>query len=807
MNNLRYAFRQLRKSPGFTFVAVLTLALGIGANTAIFSVVDTVLLRPLPFPNPDQLAMIWGNSKSEPDAKYTDSFPDFFDYREQSQSFSAMAAYTGAGSVLTGAGEAQELGGVAVAGDIFSVLGVSPMLGRGFTAEELKAGGVVIFSHGLWKRAFGSDPRIVGQQVSLAGRSHTLLGIMPPGWKFPLQGEFREHSDYIAPLEPLVATEVSRRASHFLRLIGRLKPGVTARQAELELKPIAARMAQQFPDTNNDRGVVVIPLHEDVVGEVRPALLILLGAVALVLLIACANVANLLLARAATRSREIGIRTALGASRGLIVRQLLAESFLLALLGGAGGLVLAWWGVDVLGTVGPRDVPRIADIHVNIGVCLFTFALAIFSTLAFGLVPALQVSRPNVSESLQQGSKGSTGGVHGTRVRALLVVSQVSLSLLLLAGAGLLIKSFFNLRATNPGFDPSRLLVLEQVIPRLKYSEPEQQRRFYDQLLPKLAAIPGVEAIGGANPLPFSGNDSGSAFYIAGQPPIAPGNRPDASHLSVTPGYFNAMRIPLRNGRDFDQRDTDKSPFVVMINETFARRFLPNVNPIGQVVVLDRADQGELAMEVIGVVGDTKHEELSEVPRPEFYQPYPQHPNRRVWITLRLTTANLAGVDVAVRRAVHSIDPDVFVPQLNPMTSMLAQRLAQPRFNMMLLGIFSAVAMILAAVGIYGVIAYSVTQRTREIGIRMALGAQSRDVLRLIVGQGVTLAMIGIAIGVVASLALTRLLATLLFGVSTTDPSTFLAVSLLLAAVAVIAGYIPGRRATKVDPIIALRAE
>jgi len=797
----------LLKAPGFTLIAVLTLALGIGANSAIFSVVDTVLLRPLPFPNPDQLAMIWGNSKSEPDAKYTDSFPDFFDYRDQSQSFSAMAAYTGAGSVLTGAGEAQELGGVAVAGDIFSVLGVSPMLGRGFTAEELKAGGVVIFSHGLWQRAFGSDPKVVGQQVSLAGRSHTLTGIMPPGWQFPLQGEIREHSDYIAPLEPLVATEVPRRESHFLRLIGRLKPGVTAGQAESELKPIAARMAQQFPDTNTDRGVRVIPLLEDVVGEVRPALLILLGAVALVLLIACANVANLLLARAAARSREIGIRTALGASRTLIVRQLLAESFLLALLGGIGGLLLAWWGVDVLGAVGPRDVPRIADVHVNTSVCFFTFGLAIVSTLAFGLVPALQVSRPNVSNSLQQGSKGSTGGVHGTRVRALLVVSQVSLSLLLLAGAGLLIKSFFNLRGTSPGFDPSRLLVLEQVIPRVKYPEPDQHRRFYDQLLPKFAAIPGVEAVGGANPLPFSGNDSGAAFYIAGQPPIAPGNRPDASHLSVTPGYFNAMRIPLRSGRDFDQRDTDKSPFVVMINETFARRFLPNVNPIGQVVVLDRGSQGELPMEVVGVVGDTKHEELGEVPRPEFYQPFLQYPNRRVWITLRLASANLSGVDIAVRRAVQSIDPDVFVPQLKPMTSMLAQNLAQPRFNMMLLGIFAAVAMVLAAIGIYGVIAYSVAQRTREIGIRMALGAQRTQMLSMVLRQSLSVVLLGLVLGLVAAFAATRLLASMLYGVGANDVLTYATVVMLLSVAALLASYIPARRAMKVDPMIALRYE
>ncbi|HWM25083.1 MAG TPA: ABC transporter permease [Chthoniobacterales bacterium] len=806
ITDFKYALRMLLKAPGFTFIAVLTLALGIGANSAIFSVVDTVLLRPLPFPNPVQLVVIWGNSVSEPNGRYTDSFPDYFDYRDQSQSFTAMAAYTGAGTVLTGAGEAQELDGIAVAGDIFSVLGVGPMLGRGFTPEELKIGGpnVVVFSHGLWKRAFGSDPRIVGQQVNLAGRSFTVVGIMPPEWRFPVQAE---PSDYIMPLEPLVATEVPRRESHFLRLIARLKPGVSAKQAEADLKPIAARLSRQFPETNNERGAVVIPLLEDVVGNVRPALLILLGAVALVLLIACANVANLLLARAAARSREIGIRTALGASRTLIVRQLLAESFLLALLGGVGGLLLAWWGVDLLGALGPSDVPRIADIRVNTSVCLFTFGLAIVSTLAFGLVPALQVSRPNVSDSLQQGSKGSTGGIHGSRVRAFLVVSQVSLSLLLLAGAGLLIKSFFNLRATSPGFDPSRLMVFDHVVPRVKYPEPDQQRRFYDQLMPKLAAIPGVEAVGGANPLPFSGNDSGSSFFIAGQPPIAPGNRPDASHLSVVPGYFKAMRIPLRSGRDFDQRDTDKSPFVAIVNETFARRFLPNVNPIGQVVVLDRGNLGELPMEVVGVVGDTKHEELSEVPRPEFYQPFQQYPNRRVWITLRLASVNLSGVDIAVRRAVQSIDSDMFVRQLEPMTSLVAQRLAQPKFNMMLLGIFAGVAMVLAAVGIYGVIAYSVTQRTREIGIRMALGAQRTQMLGMVLRQSLTVVAIGLVLGLLAAFAATRLLASLLYGVGANDVLTYAAVVLLLSGAALFASYIPARRAMKVDPMVALRYE
>ena len=804
--DLKYALRMLMKTPAFTIIAVLTLALGIGANSAIFSVIDTVLLRPLAFKNPDQLVMIWGNSTSEPNGKYTDSFPDFFDYRGQSQSFSAMAAYTGAGTVLTGVGDAQELDGVAVDGDFFEVLGVQPLLGRGFTAEEAKNGApnVVVLGHGLWQRAFASNPGVVGQPISLAGRSYTVLGIMPRGFKFPVEAE---KCEFIMPLQPLTPTEVSRRGSHFLKLIGRLKPSLTAKQAEAELKPIAARLAQQYPETNNERGVALVPLLENVVGDVRPALLVLLGAVALVLMIACANVANLLLARAAMRSREIGIRTALGASRALIVRQLLAESLLLALIGGAAGLLLAWWSVDLLSTFGPRDVPRLGDIRINASVGAFTFGVAVLSTLAFGLVPALQVSRANVNESLQQGSKGSTGGLHGTRMRAFLVVSQVSVSLLLLAGAGLLIKSFFNLRGTNPGFDPSRVMVLEHVLPRVRYSQPDQQRRYYEQLLPRLAQIPGVEAVGGASPLPFSGNDSSSSFYIAEQPPIARGNRPDASNLIVTPDYFGSMRIPLRNGRNFDAHDSDQSPPVVIVNETFVRRFLPTVNPIGQHVVLDRDDQGELPMEIVGVVGDTKHNEISEVALPEFYRPFAQAPERRLWLTMRLATSGLAGTDAAVRKAVQNGDPDLFVAPLVPMTSLLGQCLAQPRFNMMLLGIFAAIAMVLAAVGIYGVIAYSVTQRTREIGIRMALGAQRTQMLGMVLRQSLTVIVIGIAIGLLAAFGATRLLASLLYGVGANDVFTYASVVFLLGLAAFLASYIPARRAMKVDPMIALRYE
>jgi putative ABC transport system permease protein len=527
-----------------------------------------------------------------------------------------------------------------------------------------------------------------------------------------------------------------------------------------------------------------------------------------VLLIACANVANLLLARAAARGREIGIRTALGASRARIVRQLLAESFMLALFGGACGLLLAWWGVDVLSALGPRNVPRLDEIHINYTVTAFTFGLAILSTIVFGLVPAVQVSRANVRESLQQGSKGSTGGLHGSRVRAALVVSQVSLSLLLLAGAGLLIKSFFNLRATSPGFEPTRLLVLDQTIPRARYPEPDQQRRFYEQLLPKLAALPGIENVSAANPLPFGGNDSGSSFTIAGGPAIAPGNHPDASNLTILPGYFRTMKVPLRSGRDFDSRDNENAAKVAMVNETFVRRYLPNANPIGQRILLDQPDGADpLPLEIIGIVADTKQNELGAPSLPEFYQPFAQNPVRRNWIVLRTATEGIGGLQTAIARAVHEIDSEVYVGEVKLMTKMIGRQFARPKFNMMLLGVFATVAMVLAAIGIYGVIAYSVTQRTREIGIRMALGAQRTQMLGMVLRQSLTVVLIGIAVGLLAAFGATRLLASLLYGVGANDVVTYASVVFLLGAAAFFASYIPARRAMKVDPMIALRYE
>jgi putative ABC transport system permease protein len=809
LTDLRYALRMLIKTPMFAVIAVLTLALGIGANSAIFSVVDTVLLRPLSFKDPDKIVMVWGRYANDPGQVHGNvhSFPDYVDLRDQSQSFSALAAYTRTAGTLAQAEDAQYVEGVAITPEIFEVLGVPPLLGRGFTQAEAKDEGerVVVLTYPLWKSALGGNPRILGQQVMLSGRSHTVVGVMPADWKFPIEDE---HIDYVVPLQYLTASTLNNRGSHFLSVVGRLKPGVQMKQAEAELTAIAGRLSKQYPDTNlNFTGVAVVALHSDVVGEVRPALIILLGAVTLVLLIACANVANLLLARAASRSREIAIRTALGASRGRIVRQLLCESLLLALMGGIAGLLLASWSVDLLGAAGQQGLPHLGQIKVNFVVGAFTFALAIGSTVLFGLVPALQVSRPSVNESLQQGAKGSTGGLHTNRLRAFLVVSQVSLSLLLLAGAGLLIKSFFNLRATNPGFDPVRLMTMPLTLPRVRYPDLDQQIRTHDAIMEKLSAIPGVEAVGGANPLPLSGNISNLSLMVSGAAPLPRGNHPGAGHVIVKPDYFQAMKTPVLQGRAFTRADTKDSPLVVMINEAFVRKYFPDRNPIGQQVMIDRQEGKAPPCEVVGVVGNSRHDSLAEQPGPEMYVPFSQDPTRTLDVVMRVASPNLVGLNADVKRAVHEVDKDLFVPTLEPMTTLLSTQLARPRFNMMLLAVFAGVAMILAAIGIYGVIAYSVTQRTREIGIRMALGAQKTQMLGMVLRQSLTLVAIGIALGFIVALGATRVMATLLYGVGANDFSTYAVVIFLLGGAALLASYFPARRAMKVDPMVALRYE
>ncbi len=806
LTDLKYALRMLFKSPAFTAIAILTLALGIGANSAIFSVVDAVLLHPLPFPKPNQLVAVWSRVAHDKLEKETESVPDYVDLRDQSQTLSALAAFTRAGAVLNGTEEARQLYGVAITSDIFSVLGVPPARGRVYTREDDNVDArVVVLTDYAWKTYFNSDPEIVGKQISLSWRLYTVLGVMPPGFQFPVEGE---RAEYLQPLHPLVPEAVNNRDSHFVRMVGRMKPGVTIQQCDAEMKTIAARLEKQYPKSNTDRSDNVSSLHDDIVGDVRPALITILAAVAFVLLIACANVANLLLARATARQREIAIRTALGASRTRIVWQLLGEGLLLSIFGAAGGLLIASWGIDLLRVFGPQDVPRLGEVAINAPVFFFTIAAAIFSTLLFALVPALQVTRPDVNESLQEGNRGGVGP-ESHYLRRLLVVSQVALSLLLLAGAGLLIKSFANLRATKPGFDPQHALVAELILPKAKYPEPEKHRQFFEQIIPKLGALPGVESAGAAFPMPFSNNDWGSIFAIVGQPPRPPGQELEASHLTVTSDYFRAMATPLLRGRVFNSRDTRDSRPVVIVNDVLAQRFFPGGNAIGQQIVLTHGEDNHPLppKEIIGIVGGSRHESLAIQPLPEFYIPAAQDPQRRMDLVVRTSVNDPVGLQASLRNIVHEFDKDLFVPTLEPLEKRIGVTLAQPRFNMMLLGSFAAVAMILAAIGIYGVIAYTVAQRTKEIGIRMALGAQKIDMLKMILRQSFAVIGIGLLVGLFGALAVTRLMSSLLYGVSANDLSIYAVVTIVLSGAALIATYFPARRAMAVDPMVALRYE
>ena len=803
LTDFRYALRMLAKAPAFTAIAILTLALGIGANSAIFSVIDTVLLRPLPFAKPNQLTAVWSKVTAESD-KETGSFPDYADIRDQSQTLDAMFAYTRASTVLGTGNESSALQGLAVTSDIFRALAVRPFLGRTFTRDEEKADSyVVVLTYEAWKRYFNSDRNIIGRQILLSLRPYTVIGVMPAGFHYPIG----VRCEYFNPLQPLVSDAVQNRASHFLRFVGRLKDGADVKQASAEIGAISARLEKQYPDTNTGRTYYAISLHQDLVGDVRPALLTVLAAVFFVLLIACANVANLLLARATQRRREIAIRTALGAGRARIVRQLLAEGFILALIGATGGLLLASWGIDLLRLFGPHDLPRLDEVAINGSVVAFTLAAAVLSTLLFAMMPALQVSRPNVNESLQEGNRGAIGpGSH--RLRALLVIAQVALSMLLLAGAGLLIKSFGNLRGTSPGFEPSRVAMIDLSLPRTKYSDPIRQREFFERLDSKLWNLPGVDAAGGAMPLPFSGNDRASSFWIAGRPDPGLGNHPNAGHLVIDGDYFRALRIPLLTGRTFSPRDNKDSLPVVMVNEAFVRKFFNGGNAIGEHILLDASEKEKpTALEIVGVVGNTRHESLAIEPIPEFYVPFEQDPDRRMHIVLRTSLEKLSGLETAMRNAIHEVDSDIYFPGLTPMPQLIGTTLAQPRFNMMLLGCFAGVAMVLAAIGIYGVIAYTVAQRTKEIGIRMALGAQKIDMLTMILRQSFTVIGIGLLVGLFGALAVTRLMSSLLYGVSANDLSIYAVVTIVLSGAALVATYLPARRAMAVDPMVALRYE
>jgi len=809
LQDLRYAVRTLLKNPGFTFAALIALALGIGANTAIFSVVNAVLLRPLPFEHQERLVSIYGVSANDAAGRFPLSYPDFVDYQKQAQSLQDIAVYSLAGtSLVNSSDEPESLSGVVASADLFPMLGVAPKSGRVFTREEDKPGAapVIVLSEGLWQRRFNSDPEIVGRQITIGGRSTTVLGVMPADFKFPVEAL---KVDYWMPVaaDPGAAAFIERRGGRFLNAVASLKPGVTADGAEAELNNIALDLEKQYPGNTGVRAGV-LSLREDLVGDIRPALLVLLGAVVLVLLIACANVANLLLARAAARGREMALRAALGASRARVMRQLLTESVLLALTGGALGLLLALWGIELLVALSPDNIPRVKEIALDSRVLLFTLAVSLVTGIGFGITPALQASSSDLNETLKEGGRGSTTGRRRDLTRSLLVVSEVALSLMLLVGAGLLIKSFVRLLSSDPGYDTQRVLTVNVPLSRTKYPQPEQQANFFQQALERMRALPGVEVVAATSLLPLSGNDSISTFTIEGRPPVVPGQEPDARQQTISPDFFRALGIPLRRGRDFTARDTATQTPVIMINETFARSFFPGEDPTGKRIRLDsETAENKPPREIVGVVGDTRHGGLGGTSYASYYFPYLQRPARNMTLAVRATSSDSAALTASVRNALRELDRNQLVGEGQTMDTLVSRSVAPRRFNMLLLGVFALIALVLAAVGIFGVMNYAVTQRTHEIGIRLALGAQKADVLRLIVGRGMRLTLIGVALGLAGAFASTRVMASLLYGVSATDTFVFTGIAVLLASVALVACYIPARRATKVDPLIALRYE
>ncbi|HJT28270.1 MAG TPA: ABC transporter permease [Pyrinomonadaceae bacterium] len=803
MHDLRYAARLQRKNPGFTVVAVIALALGIGANTAIFSVVNTILLRPLPYKDPERLVMVWEDATKHGYPRDTPAAANFVDWRDQNQVFEGMAAIYDTSFNLTGSGDPERLEGRSVSANMFSLLGVEPQIGRVFTAAEDQPGAqrVVLLSYALWQRRFGGDQKIVGQSLTLNGESYVVVGVMTARFQFP------SSDDQVWVPIAFTQEDAGNRNRHYLQVLARLKPGVSLTQAQSEMSTIAARLQQQYPESNTDLGAAVQPLHEHLVGDIKPALLVLLGAVGLVLLIACANVANLLLARAAVRQKEIAVRVALGARRWRLIRQFLTESVLLSTLGGLVGLAIAFGGLVLLKTFIPENISQTREISIDLKVLGFTFLVSVATGLIFGLAPAVQAARFNQIDTLKEGGRDAATGGAGKRLRGLLVMAEVAISLVLLIGAGLLINSFLRLRNVDPGFRADNLLTMRVVLPDLKYETMDRRSVFYTDLINRVQSLAGVRSAAVTTNLPLYRQGNSISIGIEGRPAPPPGQELIVVTRIVSPGYFDTMSIPLLQGRQLSEQDAKTTPRVVVISETMGRRYWPGEDAVGKRISLGRIRKPEDWFQVVGVVKDVRQFELTAEPRPQMYLTYRQAGFFDARDLVVKTDVDPASMAATVRNAVWEIDKDQPVSNIQTMEEILAGSIARQRFSMLLLAIFAAVALVLAGVGIYGVMSYSVAQRTHEIGIRMALGAQTGAVLKLAVGYGMKLVLAGLVIGLIAAFALTRVMSTLLFGVTATDPATFTLISLLLIAVAVIASYIPARRATRVNPIIALRYE
>jgi putative ABC transport system permease protein len=806
--DLRYGARMLLKQPGFTMVAVVTLALGIGANTAIFSVVNAVLLRALPYHEAEQLVMVW--EKSQRREQNVINLGNFFDWKEQNDVFTDMATFVDIRANLTGDGEPMEIPAQLTTPNLFSVLGVNTVLGRAFQPDDAVQGrdNVVLLSYGLWQRRFGGDPAIVGRKLILNNAENIVIGVLPPDFKWHIQGNSLTNQPAELWTPWTISEQMKTRRGRFASSVARLKPGVSVTQARMAMDTIAARIREEHKEFNTGWGVTVVPVREQFAGELRPALRVLMEAVGLVLLIACANVANLLLSRAATRQREIAVRAALGAGRRRLVTQLLTESILLSLLGGAAGLLLAWWGTSALANLSPRELGALRDLEISWPVLAFTFAVTMLTGLLFGLAPALEASNLNLSETLKEAGRALAGGLRSQRLRSALVVTEIALALVLLVGAGLLIRSFVRLQAVDTGFNAENVMTMRVALPGRRYTQDPQRINFFTQAVSQMQALPGVESAGVINFMPFAGPGAGTGFEIEGKPKPLPGQGNVTGVCVADQNFFSTMRIALKRGRMFTEQEVKEMRHVVLVNEALANRYFHGGEALGKRITIAMKNEN-VPTEIIGIVADVKHAQFDKPAEPMSYWPIAELPYNTMTFVLR-TRGEPESVTAAAQRVIQSLDPQQPVADVRTLATLLGNSIARQRFNTMLLAIFAAIALLLSAIGIYGVLAYAVTQRTHELGIRAALGASGADILRLILKQGMLLAVPGIVLGTAAALLLAWLVKSfsgLLFEVRATDPLIFSAVVVLLFAVALLACLIPARRAASVDPMAALRCE